>query len=290
MARRFGGKFSTTAQGASLPPAPKAPRAPRLLYVPGVILVAGAINAPALDLVLALAGGAVLTLAAYLLAEGITAQAAYEARKIARRPALPRKILANLLTGLGAACAATVAGADLISAGFYALAAMGLHLAAFGVDPLADKIPQGVDTFQQDRVARVVEEAEQHLAAITAQIAAISDRRLNEDVARFTQTARQMIAIVQDDPRDLSGARKFLGVYLMGARDATIKFAGLYQRDNAPAARAKYVALLADLDQNFAQRSAQLLQDDHSDMDIEIDVLRDRLQREGISITSQGNS
>lgn len=285
MARRFGGKFSTIAQGASLPPAPKAPRAPRLLYVPGVILVAGAINAPALDLVLALAGGAVLTLAAYLLAEGITAQAAYEARKIARRPALPRKILANLLTGLGAALAASVAGSDLVSAALYALAAMALHLAAFGIDPLADKTPAGLDTFQRDRVARVVTEAEAHLAAITAQIATISDRRLQASVADFAQRARQMIAIVEDDPRDLTSARKFLGIYLMGARDATVKFVDLYRRGNAADLREKYVALLADLDQNFAQRSAQLLQDDHSDMDIEINVLRDRLQRDGISIT-----
>lgn len=285
MARRFGGKFSTTAQGVSLPPAPKAPRAPRLLYVPGVILVAGAINALALDLVLALAGGAVLTLAAYLLAEGITAQAAYEARKIARRPALPRKILANLLTGLGAALAASVAGSDLVSAALYALAAMALHLAAFGIDPLTDKTPAGLDTFQRDRVARVVTEAEAHLAAITAQIATISDRRLQGDVARFAQTARQMIAIVEDDPRDLTNARKFLGIYLMGARDATVKFVDLYRRGNAADLREKYVALLADLDQNFAQRSAQLLHDDHSDMDIEINVLRDRLQRDGISIT-----
>lgn len=285
MARRFGGKFSTIAQGASLPPAPKAPRAPRLLYVPGVILVAGAINAPALDLVLALAGGAVLTLAAYLLAEGITAQAAYEARKIARRPALPRKILANLLTGLGAALAASVAGSDLVSAALYALAAMALHLAAFGIDPLADKTPAGLDRFQRDRVARVVTEAEAHLAAITAQIATISDRRLQASVADFAQRARQMIAIVEDDPRDLTSARKFLGIYLMGARDATVKFVDLYRRGNAADLREKYVALLADLDQNFAQRSAQLLQDDHSDMDIEINVLRDRLQRDGISIT-----
>lgn len=285
MARRFGGKFSTTAQGVSLPPAPKAPRAPRMLYVPGVILVAGAINAPALDLVLALAGGAVLTLAAYLLAEGITAQAAYEARKIARRPALPRKILANLLTGLGAALAASVAGSDLVSAALYALAAMALHLAAFGIDPLADKTPAGLDTFQRDRVARVVTEAEAHLAAITAQIATISDHRLQSDVARFAQTARQMIVIVEDDPRDLTSARKFLGIYLMGARDATVKFVDLYRRGNAADLREKYVALLADLDQNFAQRSAQLLQDDHSGMDIEINVLRDRLQRDGISIT-----
>jgi len=40
--------------------------------------------------------------------------------------------------------------------------------------------------------------------------------------------------------------------------------------------------LLDDLSGNFAARTEKLLHDDRSDLDIEIGVLRDRLQREGI--------
>ena len=56
-----------------------------------------------------------LLLAAWLTREGILAQEAYEARKIARRPAFPRKIAASLLTGLGLALPALVSG-NLMSA------------------------------------------------------------------------------------------------------------------------------------------------------------------------------
>ncbi len=70
----------------------------------------------------------------------------------------------------------------------------------------------------------------------------------------------------------------------MGARDATIKFADVYARTNDPQARADYESLLDDLEKNFSARTRKMLLDDRSDLTVEIDVLRDRLQREGVRI------
>ena len=91
-----------------------------------------------------------------------------------------------------------------------------------------------------------------------------------------------LIRTVEEDPRDLTAARKYMSVYLMGARDATIKFADIYGRSRDAQARADYMALLDDLEQNFAARTQKMLLDDRSDLNIEIEVLRDRLKREGI--------
>ena len=143
---------------------------------------------------------------------------------------------------------------------------------------------EGIDTFQQDRVARVVDEAEKHLAAMTDAIGRAGDRQAADRLARFQDTARTLIRTVEEDPRDLTGARKYLGVYLLGARDATIKFADLYSRSRDEAARNDYFALLDDLDQNFAARTRKSLLDDRSDLNIEIDVLRERLSREGVRL------
>ena len=82
--------------------------------------------------------------------------------------------------------------------------------------------------------------------------------------------------------RDLAAARKFLSVYLQGARDATVKFSDLYARNRDAQARADFAALLDDLEQNFAARTRKMLLDDRSDLTVEIDVLRERLQREGV--------
>ncbi len=113
-------------------------------------------------------------------------------------------------------------------------------------------------------------------------IDSIGDRHLETRTTQFQLMARRMIRTVEEDPRDLTGARKFLGVYLMGARDAAAKFADLYKRQRNEDARADFEALLSDLEQNFAARTDKMLLDDRSDMDIEIKVLRDRLQREGL--------
>ncbi|MEL6683430.1 MAG: 5-bromo-4-chloroindolyl phosphate hydrolysis family protein, partial [Pseudomonadota bacterium] len=291
MAKRFGGKYSPTGQSSGAreevidPRQIKAAGSPaRLLYLPAVVLVFFSLGDGPANLVTALAGAAVLTLAAWMLQEGLKAEAEFNARKVARRPAIPRKMMASALTGIGAAIAAYTGDSGIVGSILYGIAALGLHIAAFGIDPLADKRMEGVDTFQQDRVARVVDEAEAHLDVMISQVEGLSDRRLTERVQDFQTVARRMIRTVEEDPRDLTGARKFLGVYLMGARDATIKFADLYARNKDADARANYEALLDDLEQNFAARTEKMMLDDRSDMDIEINVLRDRLQREGVSL------
>ena len=289
MAQRFGGKFSPNgAQGDDGKSAPRMTRgrSPGArawpLYLPGLVLVVTSLAGGPVTLVTALIGGAVLTLAAWLLQEGLEAEAAYNARKIARRPAVPRKMLASALTGIGVAIAAYTGENGVIGSVLYGIAALGLHVVTFGIDPLTNKRMEGVDTFQQDRVARVVDEAEKHLAAMTDALRRSGDRKAQDKLADFQTAARTLIRTVEEDPRDLTAARKYLGVYLLGARDASIKFADIYSRTRDAEARDDYLALLDDLEQNFAARSRKSLLDDRSDLTIEIDVLRERLSREGV--------
>ena len=181
--------------------------------------------------------------------------------------------------------AAGLAGHGVLAAMIFAGLGLGLHLAAFGIDPLKNKGVEGIDTFQQDRVARAVDEAEDHLAVMTDHLAALRDRKLDARLERFAATARDMFRIVEEDPRDLTASRRYLGVYLLGARDATIKFAELYGRAADATARAEFVALLDDLEQGFSARSDKLLLDDKTSLDVEIEVLRERLAREGVAST-----
>jgi 5-bromo-4-chloroindolyl phosphate hydrolysis protein len=292
MAQRYGSKYSPPGATTGPKEAAEAPVDDRIvdaagakatiLFVPAVVLVAFSFGSGPVTLVIALIAAAILTLAAWLLRDGLRATAAYDARSIARRPALPRKMLASALTGIGVALAAFTGDSGIIGAVLYGAAALGLHVAAFGIDPLKDKRMEGVDPYQQDRVARVVDEAEDYLAATTTHAASLNDRALDARVAAFTAAARKMIRTVEEDPRDLTEARRYLGVYLMGARDATVKFVDVTKRNPNPQARIDYEALLTDLEQNFASRTAKMLEGGKADMDIEIKVLRDRLQREGV--------
>ena len=289
MAQRFGGKYSADGRQSVSPRATRAEVNPvggraNALFIPPILLVFMSLNDGALGLVLGLMAATVLSGAALLLREGLKAEAAYRARKVAERPALPRKILAAALTGSGVALAAYKNDPGVLAPVLYGIAALGLHVAAFGIDPLTSKGMEGVDSYQKGRVARVVDEAEQHLASMTAALLRISDRAVQDRLAQFQTTARTLIRTVEEDPRDLTGARKYLSVYLLGARDATIKFADIYANTRDSQARDDYLALLDDLDKNFAARTQKSLLEDKTDLNIEIEVLRERLSREGVRL------
>ncbi|MEM9549554.1 MAG: 5-bromo-4-chloroindolyl phosphate hydrolysis family protein [Pseudomonadota bacterium] len=295
MAERYGGKYSPGDAPKGADGAPTAERSAyrgakvdpagtraNVLFVPPVVLGAMSLNDGALGLGLGMAGAAVLLLAAWLLREGLRAEVAFHARKVARRPAFPRKMAAAALTGIGVALAAYKSEPGLIAPLIFGGVAGALHIAAFGLDPMRDKGMEGIDAFEQNRVARVVDEAEEYLSEMHDAIARAEDRQLELRVERFQIAARELFRTVEEDPRDLTGARKYMTVYLMGARDATIKFADFYARSRDTKARTDYVALLDDLEQNFAARTAKMLNDDRSDLTVEIDVLRERLDREGV--------
>ena len=107
-------------------------------------------------------------------------------------------------------------------------------------------------------MARVIDEAEAHLAAMMGAIRRAQDPRLEARVERFQQSVREMLRTVEEDPRDLTSARRYLGVYLMGARDATIKFADIYARDRDVAAKSDYLMLLTDLEENYVAKTRKL--------------------------------
>ena len=139
-----------------------------------------------------------------------------------------------------------------------------------------------ISVVESERVARAVEAAEEHLARMSDAILLAQDRSLERKVSEFQTSARAMFRQVEDDPRDLTAARKYLSVYLEGASDATVKFADLYSRGRDAKARSDYIALLDDLSENFNARRQDLLRDDRTALDVEIEVLRERLEREGV--------
>ena len=298
MARRFGGQYSPGQDQGATTPAKGGFRGARrtrvggrvnLLFFAPLPLALRAFGSGPVDLALNLSALGLLLLAAWLTREGLRAEEAFDARRIARRPAVPRKILAALGTGMGLGLAGTASG-GLLAPVIYGVAGTALHALAFGLDPLRDKHAGDIDSFQSTRVARVVDQAEEYLAAMSTAIRRLGDRALEARLEEFQTTVRDMLRTVEDDPRDLTAARKYLGVYLMGARDAAVKYADLATRAPNPEARENFLALLSDLERNFTAKTRALMADSSADLDIEIEVLRERLEREGVHLETPDNA
>ncbi len=286
MARRYAASYSPDPAAEAAPRAhPWQGKVPtrlgfrvNVLFALPFLFAIPAFFSPPLEMAAKLAAFGAMMLAAWLTREGIRAEAAYDARTVARRPAIPRKLFGAAAMGIGLGIAATPGGGPLIG-GLLGLIGTGLHAMAFGPDPMKSK---GIasDDFQSGRVAKAVDSAEAELAAMHRALDPLKDRELELVVARFQATAREMFRTVEQDPRDLTAARKYLGVYLSGAREASEKYAAYYQRSREPAARSDFMALLDDLDRNFSKKTETLLLDDRSQLDIEMEVLRERLSRE----------
>jgi hypothetical protein len=303
-ARRFGGAHSPGGPGATGPsatgptaPGPAAPRSAwadrrigrrplraRLLYLFPTPLLLGALGAVPDDptgMVWMGAAWGALILAARLTLDGVEAQAAYEARAVAKPPAFPRKLFAAAITGAAVAASAWFGALGLAGAAILGAAAAGLHVAAFGPDPLRAKGVNGLDGEALDEAVARLETARALIADMTAAAGRLGDRALAARVGRLAASAEETVARLERDPGDLRMARRFLAVYLVGARDATVKAA---QTDIArdAEARAGFESLLNDLETHFAAHRDRLSEGDRAALDVEIAVLRDRLRLEGV--------
>ena len=158
-----------------------------------------------------------------------------------------------------------------------------IQIVAFGLDPMRKKGLEGVDQMATERIARAIDQAEGLVRDTTAAAARIGDQRVAGRVERICDQAREMFRVVERDPRDLARARAFLSVYLLGLRDATVKFADIYGRTRDPVVLGQYESLLGDLESSFTKQRTHLLEDNRGDLEVEIEVLRERLQQDGLT-------
>lgn len=244
----------------------------------------------AVRMLVLLAAYASLMLGAWLLREGQRAQVAFEERAIAKAPAFPRKLFAAALTGIGVFIAAFMSrsaggifefGGNVISSALFGGLAVVTHIASFGIDPMKSKGFDEINASEMDRVHAAIDKAETKLKSIEDLAHQLRDREIDDKVTALNSSVRDMIKLVEEDPRDLSRARRYLGVYLKGAEEATRKYADNHERLNDPKLRGEYLDLLGDLEQSFSRGKETLLLDDRVDLEVEIEVLRERLQQEG---------
>ena len=92
-----------------------------------------------------------------------------------------------------------------------------------------------------------------------------------------------MLAQIEKDPSDLRRARRFLVTYLDGTRDVVRKYQE-QQQDLADTELAEsFRHVLDTVERVFAEQEDVLKRNETMDLEVQIEVLRTQLEREGVA-------
>ncbi|MEM9056757.1 MAG: 5-bromo-4-chloroindolyl phosphate hydrolysis family protein [Pseudomonadota bacterium] len=227
---------------------------------------------------------ALLLAGARCVRKGLAAEKDFERRKIAKPPALPLKSIGAVLVGVATAVTSYFAAhnSPAFAALVGVLATAGSYL-AYGADPrrakLADTGEFGPST---EQVIAQLATAERKIEAIEAANRAIANSELSRRLRNITRLARRIVATIEEDPRDIRRARKFLNVYLDGARSVTEGYAKTHKKSTSEELEANFRNVLATIEDVFTEQQAKLLENNELDLDVQIEVLATQLKREGV--------
>ncbi len=220
---------------------------------------------------------------AWLLWRGLVSEGAYERRFVAKTP-WPLKASGGVLIGLGTGLTAWlgVGHHPGIAFAFGVVALLGCRL-FYGGDPGAAKrvtAASGLDT--TDQVLAALAQAERSIAAVEQSSRDIRQPELHQRLRRVAALAREILTLLEEDPRDLRRARKFLNVYLDGVQRVVEGYAKTYQRAASPDLDANFRRVLTSIEEVFQEQLQKLLESDIIDLDVQIEVLTSQLKREGL--------
>ena len=218
--------------------------------------------------------------------QGFRLQGEYERRKVARAPSTPYKTIAALFISITSGVLnwwmsdyeiASIPEDVLIAAATF----LGFAL-YYGLDPRKDKAGKLSIGVTIEEVLDALDAANGKIDAIEQARRHINNPEFNARLQRITNKAREVLDSIEEDPTRLSRARKFLKVYLDGTQRVTEGYARTHQGQPPAALETNFSRVLDSLEQTFTEQQTKLLEDEHFDLDVQIEVLETQLKREGV--------
>lgn len=253
------------------------PLLPALLLV----LIQGRVDL-SITILLAIAfftGGALLT------RWGLANEADFNKRKIAKAPKIPKKLTGALAVATGTAlCNLFILDKGVPFTLFLSLLCLlGFYL-TYGLDPRRDKIPAIQEGFgySTQEVVEAVKEAEDKIKDILDTAKRLPNPELKGRLMRIGNWAEKIVGLIEEDPRDLRRARKFLNVYLEGAHKVTTGYLTTHTKSQSDTLETNFRKVLTTIEEVFTEQHQRLLENDVMDLDVKIEVLNTQLKHEGV--------
>ncbi|MEE9310029.1 MAG: 5-bromo-4-chloroindolyl phosphate hydrolysis family protein [Cocleimonas sp.] len=218
-------------------------------------------------------------IAATVARHGFKLESKFKQKKLAKAPGTPFKSVAaailSITTGLTAFLLSDYGLLSSILMGGVTM--MGFYL-AYGFDPRQDKtgnISLGVSA---DEVFEALEAAEIKIEIIEKARKNITNIEFDQHLKRIISKARGILTLIEEDPKDLTRARKFLKVYLDGTARVTESYAKTHGRDaTTEILDSNFQEVLESIETTFDEQHKKLLENDQFDLDVKIEVLKTQL-------------
>ena len=221
--------------------------------------------------------------ASVLTLRALIAQAHYFLGRRDDPPLLPLKAISAALTATAAGLAANVGGHGIAGSVLFAALAAAGYLLFYGRDVRPRRVTitpgEGIDVAA---VTAQLKQAYGRLRGIDAAARAIAVPEFGAQLARITDIGRRILGEIERDPRDASRARRFLNIYLDSAERITTEYARTHRQVRNQPLEENFKHLLVDMETTFSNQYSKLLENDVDSLDVEINVLNERLKREGI--------
>jgi 5-bromo-4-chloroindolyl phosphate hydrolysis protein len=213
-----------------------------------------------------------------LASRGFAQSIEYKRSILAKAPKTPYKTLAALGLGATSFYLSFFAGGEGIFASIFVaiLTPVGFYL-YYGFDPKTDKLGS-LEGVSAQMVLDAIEEAKEKLVKLRDDMDNITDTTLLEKLSVAAQKAEVILQTIEEDPKDVRTARKFLIVYIDGVLKVTNSYTAMDESDIKQETKSRLYALLSDVDSKFNRELERLKQNNQFDLDVHIDVLKEQIK------------
>ncbi len=259
-----------------------------LLFLLPVPLLPAAIIALAqghvISMAISLLGFGLMILAAIFTRKGILLDQQSRLRKLQRRRG---KIHYRLLSGVILAVATALVSLFSTSNGLivslvYGLVTLIAYYLYYGLDETRSAPDFSAIGVTAEEVIEAIDDAEQKLDEIETARGNISDPVLKRRLKKIISETHKILDIIEDDPKDLRRARKFLKVYLEGMRRVTTGYSEMRNDNPQPELEKNFNNVLATIETIVTEQQTKLLENDVLELDVQIEVLELQLKKEGV--------
>jgi len=216
----------------------------------------------------------VLTLAK----KGFLQEAAYQASTFAKAPKIPYKSIAGFLLGGVTFYSAYLSGsAPLFKSLFLSVIATIGYFLYYGSDPKADKL-ENLGDISADFVLNTIKEAQGKLNTIRTHMEKIHDPILHQKLSDALIQAESILKTIEEDPKDIRVARKFLIVYIDGIAKVTESYTEMEETQIDNSTKARLHSLMDDVQTRFEKEIERLQSNNQFDLDVHIDTLKAQIK------------